>query len=86
MNRLFSSQSAKRILVATIGCVIVAAYLGWRGSSVSQQGEWNEIERSVGTELSLSSELISSKLSQFEAEAFNVVSAEYLQHSSHTPE
>lgn len=82
---LFSNKTAKRIAVATVGCVILTLFLGWRGSLVSQQGERSELMRSMNAELGLSIELISSKLTQFESEVFNVVSAEYLQHTSHTP-
>lgn len=83
--KLLVSQSSKRIVAATLGCAVLALYLGWRGSSLSQAGEVNEIERSVGTELNLSKELVLAKLNQFESDMFNVVSAEYLQHTSHTP-
>lgn len=79
------NKMAKRIVVATVGCVILTLFLGWRGSLVSQQGEWNELQRSLDSELGLTTELISSKLAQFESDIFNVVSAEYLQHNSRTP-
>lgn len=79
------NKTAKRIVVATVGCVILTMFLGWRGSLVSQAGEWNELQRSLDSELSLTSELVSAKLAQFESDIFNVVSAEYLQHNSHTP-
>jgi anti-sigma regulatory factor (Ser/Thr protein kinase) len=85
LMNFFTSHKAKRILAATLGCAVLALYLGWRGSSLSQQGELNEIHQTVGTELSLSKELVLAKLRALESDAFNIVSAEYLQHTSHTP-
>jgi anti-sigma regulatory factor (Ser/Thr protein kinase) len=79
------NQTMKLFAASTLSVCLLGIFLGWRGSKLAQDGEHAELERSLQTELQLGQELFSSRLSQFEADVFNVISAEYLQHSNRTP-
>lgn len=72
----------KWIFAASTGVVVLAVFLGWRGSRLALTDHTLQMRKRVHSEAHLAQELIRSRIAEFDTESFNVISAEYLQHAS----
>ena len=79
------TQTLKWIYASSAGVLVLAIFLGWRGSNVILANHSAQLQKRVHSEAHLAQELSGARITEFDTEAFNVISAEYLQHNSRAP-